>query len=50
MALCAVFEVRQGEFIKLDKNNQNNANDNPSKSFIAGLVISSVISFALGAA
>jgi len=50
MALCAVFEVRQGELIKLDENSQNDANNSPSKSFIAGLVISSVISFALGAA
>lgn len=50
MALCAVFEVRQGQLIKLDENQQSDTDTRPSKRFIAGLVISSVISFALGAA
>ena len=46
MALCA---VRQGELIKLDEPINNDVKSTPTKSFLAGVVISSLISFALGA-
>ena len=49
MALCAVLEVRQGELIKLDEPINNDVKSTPTKSFLAGVVIGSLISFALGA-
>lgn len=47
MALCAVFEVRQGELIKLEE--ANAVIDNPNPKYL-GLIIAvcSLVSFALG--
>lgn len=51
MSLCAVFEVRQGELIKLDDFNaiDNHRSDNNSK-YIMAIALTAFISFTLGAA
>jgi len=52
MSLCAVFEVRQGELIKLDDDvSEQSATHAVSKQNLAAIVAaSSFISFALGMA
>jgi DNA-binding XRE family transcriptional regulator len=51
MSLCAVFEVRQGELIKLDepKGMESNQSKKPSK-FVIVIAATAFVSFALGVA
>lgn len=51
MSLCAVFEVRQGELIKLDDAQSSDAKlqTKPSKFFVA-IAFTALISFTLGVA
>ena len=49
MSLCAVFEVRQGELIKLDETQKMELNDpEQAKKFYLIIILSSLISFGLG--
>ncbi len=49
MSICAVFEVRQGELIKLDETQKMELNDpEKAKKFYLIIILSSLISFGLG--
>jgi transcriptional regulator with XRE-family HTH domain len=49
MSLCAVFEVRQGELIKLDETQKMELSDpEKAKKFYLIIILSSLISFGLG--
>lgn len=49
MALCAVFEVRQGELIKLDNLEvDETVKAQSAQKFIIAIAVSSLISFTLG--
>lgn len=51
MSLCAVFEVRQGELIKLDEPKAKNAQQsNESSKFAIVIAVTAFISFSLGVA